>query len=207
MVPGPLLMFHECIDKLVTQSVIDPDAELMFLVRGGNHSAFQTLVEKYQKPITNFIYHFVLNREEAEDLAQEVFLNAYRAAERYRPEAKFSTWIHQIAVNLSLKKLRSNHWKRLVSLEGLLAEGNSASEPVAIGRLQPDFQLENRELIRALELALHKLPKRQRTAVLLQRFEGFSYREIAETMECSVESVEALLSRAKQALKKAFARS
>ena len=188
----------------VSQYASDPDAELMVRVKQGDESAFAALVEKYQRPVMNFIYRMVLNTAEAEDLTQEAFLRAYRAAPRYRHEARLSTWLFRIAINLALKKLRSGRLKRALSLNQVFGAGRRVREPAAAG-LQPDVQLEQREMLRALETALHELPERQRIAVTLQRFEGFSYHEIAETMGCSVGSVESLLGRAKSKLRDSLA--
>ena len=189
----------------VKKVVIDPDAQLMLQVRNGNQAAFKTLVEKYQGPITNLIYHMMLNHAEAEELAQEVFLKVYQAAARYRSDAKFSTWLYRIATNLSLNELKSRRGRKTVSLEESLLD-RAASGLTAANRIpDPASQLERRELAKALERALQALPERQRVAVILQRFEGFSYREVADSMGCSVEAVEALLSRAKISLKESLA--
>jgi RNA polymerase sigma-70 factor (ECF subfamily) len=169
----------------------------MLQVKEGSQAAFEVLVEKYQGPLTNLIYHLVLDRAEAEELAQEVFLRAYRAASRYRAEAKFSTWLYRIAVNLCLNHLKGRRAGQRLPLE----DGFAASEAE-----RPDLQLERRELARLVERALDALPERQRTAVVLHRFEGLSYREIAQAMDCSVEAVEALLGRAKASLGRELAR-
>jgi len=189
----------------VSQYASDPDAELMLRVQQGDESAFAALVEKYQRPMMNFMYRMVLNAAEAEDLTQEAFLRAYRAAPRYRPEARLSTWLFRIAINLALKKLRAGRLKRALSLNQVFGAGHRSSEPAAAAEFQPDVQLEQREMLQALETALHELPERQRIAVTLQRFEGFSYHEIAETMGCSVGSVESLLGRAKSKLRDSLA--
>jgi len=169
----------------------------MLRVKEGDESAFAILVEKYQRPVMNFLYHMVSNAAEAEDLTQEAFLHAYQAAPRYRPEARPSTWLFRIAINLTLKKLRADRRNRWFSRQHFYGLGSSSSEPAADAKSQPDTQSEQGEMLQALEDALHKLPERQRIAVILQRFEGFSYLEIAEAMGCSVEGVEALLGRAK----------
>jgi RNA polymerase sigma-70 factor (ECF subfamily) len=190
----------------VTQNTSDPDAELMLRVKEGDESAFAVLVEKYQRPVMNFIYRMVLNVAEAEDLTQDAFLRAYRAAPRYRPEARFSTWLFRIAINLTLKKLHAGRRNRVLSMNQVFGAGSRLTEPAAAAESQPDVQLEQREILQALEAALHGLPERQRIAVMLQRFEGFSYHEISETMGCSIESVESLLGRAKLKLRDSLAR-
>ena len=189
----------------VSQYASDPDADLMLRVKSGDESAFEVLVEKYQKPVMNFIYHMVLNAAESEDLAQETFLRAYRAAQRYRSETRLSTWLFRIALNLALNKLRADRRNRALFLSQNDREGYHSREPAVAAESHPDAQLEQCEMLRALEAALHELPERQRIAVILQRFEGFSYHEIAQTMECSIDSVESLLGRAKSNLRNALA--
>jgi RNA polymerase sigma-70 factor, ECF subfamily len=177
----------------------------MLQVAAGDMSAFRELVARHQAPLVNFVYRVVLDRAEAEDLVQETFFNAYKAAARYRPEARFSTWLYRIATNLALNALTARRRRPRVSLD---AEENStpqASRIRADDKDAPDRQLERRELAEAVERALAQLPERQRTAVALHRFEGFSYEEIAEAMSCSVDAVDSLLRRAKTALKQALA--
>jgi RNA polymerase sigma-70 factor (ECF subfamily) len=88
----------------VPMDQVDPDAELMVAFQQGNSTAFDQLIDKYQKPIVNFIYRFVNNSAEAEELAQEVFLRIYRARHTYEPKARFAAWIYRIATNLSIKE-------------------------------------------------------------------------------------------------------
>ena len=190
----------------MTQNASDPDAELMLRVKEGDESAFAALVEKYQRPVMNFIYRMVLNVAEAEDLTQDAFLRAYRAAPRYRPEARLSTWLFRIAINLTLKKLHAGRRNRVLSINHIFEAGSRSTEPAAAAESQPDVQLERREISQALEAALNGLPERQKIAVMLQRFEGFSYHDISETMGCSIESVESLLGRAKIKLRDSLAR-
>ena len=190
----------------MTQNASDPDAELMLRVKEGDESAFAALVEKYQRPVMNFIYRMVLNVAEAEDLTQDAFLRAYRAAPRYRPEARLSTWLFRIAINLTLKKLHAGRRNCVLSINHIFEAGSRSTEPAAAAESQPDVQLERREISQALEAALNGLPERQKIAVMLQRFEGFSYHDISETMGCSIESVESLLGRAKIKLRDSLAR-
>jgi len=182
----------------------DPDAQLMLLVKAGDHSAFRTLVEKYQKPITNLVWHAMLDRAEAEEVAQEVFVRIYRSAARYQPKAKFSTWLYRIAMNLALNELKRKRRRKTVCLDEALSGAAGATLRTASPVSRPDQELERTELAEALERALRALPERQRIAVVLHRFEGLPYREIAQSMGCSVEAVGALLSRAKISLREAL---
>jgi RNA polymerase sigma-70 factor, ECF subfamily len=176
----------------------------MLLAGRGDRSAFRTLVDKYQAPLTNFLYRVVLDQAEAEDLAQDVFVKVYRAAGRYRPDAKFTTWLYRIATNAALNAARSKHRRPTASLDAMEERGG-ASQVSAPVEQRPDRELEREETIRAVDRALRQLPERQRMAVVLQRFEGLSYEEIGEALSMSVEAVDSMLRRAKAALRDALA--
>ena len=173
------------------------DVAWMLRVKDGDRAAFRHLVERYQHPLTNFVYRTVLSRPDADDLTQEVFLRVYRAAPSYQPTAKFSTWLYRIAANTSL-----NHLK---------AAGRTSIEPcepeqlTASSGADPHRGFEHHELEAAVEQALRQLPDRQRIAVTLRRFEELSYAEIAEAMDCSVQAVDSLLRRAADMLRATLA--
>ena len=177
----------------------------MLKVKGGDRAAFRSLVETYQHPLTNFIYRTVLNRADADELTQDVFLRVYRAAGRYRPEAKFSTWLYRIATNTCLNHLASTRRARAMSLEDVGQFSKTGRLLQASPQNGPHARFERHELRKAVQLALRQLPSRQRMAVTLRRFEGLSYQDIAEAMECSVEAVDSLLRRAAALLREALA--
>jgi RNA polymerase sigma-70 factor (ECF subfamily) len=181
----------------------DPDAELMLHVAQGDQSAFKMLVQKHQIGVTNLAYRLLLDRAAAEELAQEVFLRVFRAAPRYKPTAKFSTWLYRIATNLVLNEVKSAKRSRTVALDDI-QYAHGLKDALTTGLPGPEEQLQRKEMAALVERALRSLPARQRTAVVLHRFEGLSYREIAGAMDCTVEAVEALLGRAKSALKDAL---
>ena len=184
---------------------VDADAELLVRAGRGDLSAFHTLVEKHQRALTSFIYRLVHNRADAEDLAQEVLLRVYRGAREFRAESRFATWFYRVATNVTLNHLDSRRRRPVVSLDS--PEGTPArATPLTDPGLRPDVQIERRELLAVLSRALHRLPERQRTAVLLSRFEGLSRAETAEVLSCSLEAVDALLRRARMALKDALVR-
>jgi RNA polymerase sigma-70 factor (ECF subfamily) len=169
----------------------------------GDRSAFRNLVEKYQGPLTNFLYRAVLDQAEAEDLAQDVFVKIHQASGRYRPEARFSTWLYRIATNVALNALKSKRRRPTDSLDALEEQGG-AHQVAAAAEHRPDRELERDEVIRAVDRALRQLPERQRMAVVLQRFEGLSYEEIGEALSMSVEAVDSMLRRAKATLRNAL---
>ena len=155
----------------------DPDAALMLRVKQGDRAAFATLVEKYQQPVMNFVRRTLRDETEAEDLAQNVFLQVYKSAPRYVITAKFSTWLFTIARNLCLNEIRRRSRHPAESLDATHPESDD----------QPLHQFEDkktssatesllhRELVEKIEQVLATLPENQRTAILLCRQEDLSY--------------------------------
>ncbi len=183
----------------------DPDVRLMLQVRDGDAAAFTELVLRYQNRLLTVLEHLVGNREQAEDLAQEVFVRVFKARLRYEPEAKFSTWLFTIANNIASNALRSRSRRREVGVP----EGNGAdSTPLSLDQLakaasgaMPTRALDKAEQAEMVRSAVAALSERQRMALLLAKFEGMSYQDIAQTMDLSVQAVKSLLSRARVNLK------
>jgi RNA polymerase sigma-70 factor, ECF subfamily len=183
----------------------DPDVRLMLQVRDGDAAAFTELVLRYQNRLLTVLEHLVGNREQAEDLAQDVFVRVFKARERYEPEAKFSTWLFTIANNVASNALRSRSRRREVGVP----EGNGAdSAPMALDQLakaasglMPARALDKAEQAEMVRSAVASLSERQRMALLLAKFEGMSYHDIAQTMGLSVQAIKSLLSRARVNLK------
>ena len=174
------------------------DTKLMLRVKEGDQSAFREIVEKHQKSIMNLCARFIGNQEDAEEIAQDVFIRLLRYADSYQPRAKLSTYLYRIAVNLSLNRVRDNKWKRYVTLDSTQARGSLVDKAVSHA---PDKLFEQKEESEAIRRIVDALPSNQKTAVILKRFEGLSYAEIAEVMKISVSAVESLLFRAKQTLR------
>lgn len=182
----------------------DPDIRLMVRVRDDIAGAFEELVEKYQHRLVAVMHHVVGNADEAEDLAQEVFLRIYRARKKYRARAKFSTWLFTIANNLALNSMRSRQRKRVVALDihdsGPL--GPRPIEQLSKDRMnQPAQKVQQQELAAIVHKAVEGLNERQRVAVVLNKFEDMNYAEIAEIMNLSTKAVKSLLSRARMNLR------
>jgi RNA polymerase sigma-70 factor (ECF subfamily) len=179
----------------------------MIGVRDGEAGAFEELVEKYQHRLVAVLHHLVGNAEEAEDLAQEVFLRVYRARGKYRARAKFSTWLFTIANNLALNALRTRQRKPVVSLP---ASDSGPLGPRPTERLlsdraaQPGRRIEQQELAEIVRRALEGLNERQRAAVLLNKFEQMNYAEIAGAMGLTTKAVKSLLNRARSNLRQAL---
>lgn len=183
----------------------DPDVRLMLEVRDDNAAAFDELMMRYQSRLVTVLEHLVGRRDQAEDLAQEVFLRVYRARKRYVVGAKFSTWLFTIANHVAANALRSRSRRPEVNLTNKPDESSSVGAldklAVAASGAMPTRQLDKAELRDVVRTALAGLSERQRMAVLLNKFEGMSYADIAAAMEMSPQAIKSLLSRARVNLK------
>ena len=182
---------------------LDPDAALMLRVRRGDRVAFATLVEKYQQPVMNFVHRTLRDETEAEDVAQNVFLQVYKSAPRYVSTAKFSTWLFTIARNLCLNELRRRARHPAESLDAPHPE--SVDQPARQfedrRNFSPPEHLLHGELAEKIAHALADLPENQRTALLLCRQEELSYEEIADVLGCSLSATKSLIHRGRETLK------
>lgn len=188
-------------------TLADPDVRLMLQVRDNDAHAFEELMLRYQNRLLSLLTHMVGQRDLAEDLAQEVFLRVYRARNSYVPGAKFSTWLFTIAGNVASNALRSKARRREVHFAPLASESAPQSlEAIALAAsgLMPTRQLDKAELCAAVQNAIGALNERQRMAVLLAKFEHFSYADIAEVMDMSPQAIKSLLSRARCNLREAL---
>ena len=181
----------------------DPDAVLMLRVKRGDRAAFTELVEKYKQPVMNFVQRSLRDETEAEDLAQNVFLQVYKSRARYERTAKFSTWLFTIARNLCLNEIRRRSRHPAESLEETHAEHDEL----------PSRQYEDKKVLLATENVLHgeladkieaalaELPEQQRSAILLCRQDELSYDEIAEVLGCSLSATKSIIHRGRETLK------
>jgi RNA polymerase sigma-70 factor (ECF subfamily) len=185
----------------------DPDVRLMLQVRDDVQGAFEVLVERYQHRLVGVLAHLVGRSEEAEDLAQEVFLRIYRARKGYRPRAKFSTWLFTIANNLALNHLRGKGRNPTVALGAGGGDSSASLETRPVGERAlsrdgtPSAQMRQVELADVVRDALNGLGEDQKMAVLLNKFEDMSYAEIAAVMGRSEAAVKSLLARARNHLR------
>ena len=181
----------------------DPDAALMLRVKRGDRAAFAGLVDKYKQPVMNFIFRSLRDEIEAEDLAQNVFLQAWKSRIRYRQTAKLSTWLFTIARNLCLNEIRRRSRHPAESIEEAHAEHEDQPRQQYEDKSQmaPPDKLLQGELMQKIEEALAELPEAQRTAILLCRQDELSYEEIAQTLGTSVSATKSLIHRGRETLK------
>ena len=182
---------------------LDPDAALMLRVKQGDATAFTQLVEKYKQPILNLVWRTVRDETEAEDITQNVFVQAWKSAPRYQATAKFSTWLFTIARNLCLNEFRRRSRHPAESLDQIRDDSDD----------QPLFQVVDKRIASAQEVllrgelelkvdaAIDALPESQRVALALCRQEELSYEEIAKVLGCSLSATKSLIHRARETLK------
>ena len=164
---------------------------------------FQSIVENHQEKVRNTCFRFVKNPEDADELAQDVFISVYESLSHFREESELSTWIYRIAVNKSLDFLRKKkRKKRFAQLSSLFGFDEEKEEIVIPSESNPDQELESKERKQILDEAINILPENQQTAITLSKYEGFSNKEIASIMKVSLSSVESLIHRAKKNLHK-----
>lgn len=179
--------------------------ELMLLVRAGDHQAFQELVEMHQHAVIGTCAKMLGSIDEAHDVAQQVFLRVWRAAPRYEPTARFTTWLFTIVRHLVFNETRRRSRRPTVPLDGAGGrESDHRAELRDTRESGPDGSLLQRELEQALEQAIAALPEKQRMAVILRRYEDMAYEEIAEVLRTSLPSVKSLLFRARTQLRQSL---
>src|SRR6266850_2943555 len=182
---------------------LDPDAALMLRVKQGDTAAFTQLVEKYKQPVMNLVYRTLRDAAEAEDLAQNVFVQVYKSAYRYKSTAKFTTWLFTIARNLCLNEIRRRSRHPAESLDA--AHPGEEDQPLRQFEdrktVSPPESLLQGELERKIAEVLAGLPENQRTAILLCRQEELSYEEIAGVLGCSLSATKSLIHRGRETLK------
>lgn len=182
---------------------LDPDAVLMLRVKRGDTAAFSVLVEKYKQPVLNLAWRLLTDQTEAEDLAQNVFVQVWKSAGRYQATAKFSTWLFTITRNLCWNEIRRRARHPAESLEQARAPDGAPGGSQIEDRAQAGVpeQLLRRELERKVTEALADLPAKQRLALALCQQEELSYDEIAAVLGCSLSATKSLIFRARETLK------
>ena len=179
------------------------DAEIMLQVKAGDDSAFAYLVQKYRRPMVNFMYRMAHNAAGAEDLAQEVFLRVYRSRETYEASAKFTTWLYRIATNLAVNHARDTRHERPENTVSLDEPDEKSGHTLDLpdGTPSAEENLVQRERLAAIRQRVESLPERQRIAVVMHKYQQMEYRQIADVLKLSESATKSLLFRAYEALR------
>ncbi|HLJ50266.1 MAG TPA: RNA polymerase sigma factor [Bryobacteraceae bacterium] len=183
---------------------LERDAELMLRIREGDQASFSLLLERHRLPVIHFLYRMVQNQAVAEELAQEVFLRVYRSRDTYAPTAKFTTWLFRIATHLALNWIRDGkNEKSQESLDAEIAEG--ATRQVADRGRTVEQEMLYQARLGEVRQAIENLPAKQKSAVLMHKYEEMEYSQIAGVLNCSESAVKSLLFRAYETLRSRLA--
>jgi RNA polymerase sigma-70 factor (ECF subfamily) len=179
------------------------DADVMLRVKAGDDSAFDYLVQKYRRPMVNFMYRMAHNSAGAEDLAQEVFLRVYRSRETYEASAKFTTWLYRIATNLAVNHTRDTRHERPENQVSLDEPDEESGRTLDVADAAPSVEenLVQRERVAAIRQRVEALPERQRIAVVMHKYQQMDYRQIADVLKLSESATKSLLFRAYETLR------
>lgn len=167
----------------------------------GDVKSFEELFARYKKPILNFIYRMIGNKETAEEVAQEVFIKMYKNLEIYDPGKKFATWLYTIARNLAKNALRDRKYFRDSSLEEVIAEGDeqiTLKDVIADDTMRPDTIAENEELASEAQKILDSMPVKYKEVITLCNIQNLTYKEAAGIIGCSILTVMMRLKNAKK---------
>jgi RNA polymerase sigma-70 factor (ECF subfamily) len=176
----------------------DADVDLMLRLQAGDQAALGELLRRNASRVLTLAYRYYGDRALAEDAVQETFLKLYQARDRYRPDAPFGSYLLRIATNVCLSQLRR---KRPRSLDAGDGEDDRGDDPPDRAAAAPGSALLEAELSERVRDAVQQLPERQRVAILLNKFEGLDYQEVADQLELTVPATKSLLHRARMTLK------
>lgn len=192
----------EVLSPIVSENILS-DHALIEATKQGDEAAFAEIVGRYRNPITNYLYRFLNDYEEAVDLAQETFIRVYFAIERYHTDYAFSTYIYRIATNLAISEIRRRKRRQILSLTGLFqAEGDEMTEfQVPDSRRLQDETMVEDERTAVIAKAIATLPPKYRVPIVLRDIEGKSYDEIADILNLGLGTTKSRISRARGLLK------
>jgi RNA polymerase sigma-70 factor (ECF subfamily) len=176
------------------------DKELVLRVQQGDKSAFDLLVIKYQHRIIQLVNRYIKDPSESQDVAQEAFIKAYRALGTFRGDSAFYTWLYRIAINTAKNYLVSRNRRYSEYHVDVQDAEQVENAPQLKGMDTPEFLLQNDEIVDVIKSAIDNLPEEMKVAIMLREFEGLSYEEISQTMECPVGTVRSRIFRAREAI-------
>jgi len=176
------------------------DQDLVLRVQQGDKSAYDLLVIKYQHKIIQLVNRYIKDSSEAQDVAQEAFIKAYRALGNFRGESAFYTWLYRIAINTAKNYLVSRARRSSDFQVDIQDAEQIENAPQLQGIETPERLLINQEIVETIKTAIENLPEEMRMAIMLREFEGMSYEEIAEAMDCPVGTVRSRIFRAREAI-------
>jgi len=176
------------------------DKDLVRRVQQGDKSAYDLLVIKYQHRIIQLVNRYVKDPSEAQDVAQEAFIKAYRALGNFRGDSAFYTWLYRIAINTAKNYLVSRN-RRYSDYQIDIQDAEQVENAPQLKVMEtPEYLLLNDEIVKVIKAAIEKLPEEMKVAIMLREFEGMSYEDIAQTMECPVGTVRSRIFRAREAI-------
>lgn len=181
---------------------MEEDFELLAKFKKGDQQAFELLVRKYKTTVFNTIYSIMGNAQEADDIAQEVFLKVYTKADSFKGESSFSTWLYRITVNRCIDELRRRK-NKIISYETEFNQEEKLKLKDVLASRENDIteKLRQKELQDIIQKAMNSLPEKYRIILTLKEIEGLSYKEISQIMKISLAKVKIWLFRARQKLK------
>jgi RNA polymerase sigma-70 factor, ECF subfamily len=182
-------------ESMEVTASLERDAHLMLQVRAGDETSFALLLERHRGPVIHFLYRMIGNQPQSEELAQEVFFRVYKSRASYEPTAKFTTWLYRIATHLALNAIRDRKKEQgQQSLDEPLPDGGTRQ--VEDHTANVEDRLVDQVRVREVRAAIDALPENQRAAVLMHKYQGLGYTQIAKALECSESATKSLLFRA-----------
>lgn len=181
----------------------ESEKELIEKAKSGDVEAFEKLIEGCQKKVFNIAFRMIGNYDDASELAQEVFLKAYKSIKNFKGDSLFNTWIYKVTTNVCLDEIRKRKNKKVISLdEDIEYDGSEIKRQIKDETPGPELTAESNELKKAVNESINVLPEDYKTVIILRDIQGFSYEEISNIINCPEGTVKSRINRARQALKK-----
>jgi len=183
------------------ETTVSDDFTLIRAIQAGDHLAFKSLVRRYQHQVANLIYVTIGNRDDVEDIAQEVFIRVYRSLPKFKFDASFFSWLYRITMNLCIDEIRKRKIRKVLSLDFL------TEDALEVRRKSKEYEIPSDALLQeekrgVIQSALQRLTPDHREVLVLREYQNYSYNEIAETLDLSMEAVKSRIFRARAELKK-----